>query len=131
MPFRPLPCPEIVLRAITKAGWLKNDRIVSAAFIWDRNRDPDGLSVNIASRTNVEEWLSGFRASSGADSLHSGRIRTLALDVGQTEEEQDDSHAIITGLPFIDDDPDKAEVLASRLVEMVRKVDRTKRTHRR
>lgn len=58
-------------------------------------------------------------------------IRNLdrELSVGQTEEEAlaYANHAIITGLPFSDDDPLRAEILASRLVEISRTFDRTVR----
>jgi hypothetical protein len=110
-----------------KKGWIDDDanRIKADAFIL-RPEEGDGLSVNIRSKTNLEVWLGCFKKSYGADSLHTGRVRTLGLDVGQTEEDLRDApdHAVITGLPYQDEDPDRAESLASELVKMSRDVDR-------
>lgn len=87
--------------------------------------------MNIHSKTDVDSWLAGFNRSFGADSLHTGKIRDidLGLDVGQPEDQAEvyPDHAIIVGLPFTDDDPDRAESLASRLVEISRTFDRTSR----
>jgi hypothetical protein len=129
----PLPCEEIVLRALLKRNWCHEDtkRIKADAFIRDPKKDLDGLSVNIRSKTEVASWLATFSRSFGADTLHTGSIRDIdqELDVGQAEEDAEayPEHAIITGLPFSDDDPERAEILASRLVEISRTFDRTLR----
>jgi hypothetical protein len=125
-----LLCPIIVFRAILKTAWLdENQRITANAFVHDPVRHPDGLSVNIALETNVEQWLSNFNMSYGADTLHCGRIRHLGLEVGHTEADlrQDVSHAVIVGLPSPDEDPKLAEDLATELVKMSRALDRTRR----
>lgn len=131
MLFTPLPCEEIVLRALRRKDWFDEDtkRITPAAFLRWPGRDRDGLSVNIQARTNLEVWLATFNKSYGADSLHTGKVRTLGLDVGQTEQDLRDQwdHALITALPFAEDDPDRAESLASELAKMSRAVDRTVR----
>ncbi len=119
-----LPCAEIVLRALLKRNWCHEDtkRIKADAFIRDPKRDLDDLSVNIRSKTEVASWLASFSRSFGADTLHPGSIRDIdsELGVGQAEEDAEayPEHAIITGLPFSDDDPERAETLASRLVEI-------------
>ncbi|MEK7407588.1 MAG: hypothetical protein AAB225_21120 [Acidobacteriota bacterium] len=134
MLFTPLPCEEIVLRALLKRGWIDEEsgRIKADAFILDPAKDKDGLSVNVRSRIDLEAWLAGFRRSFGADSLHTGRIRTLRLDVGQFEQDlrNQPDHAVITGLPYSEDDPERAESLASELAKMSRPVDRTMRRTR-
>lgn len=131
MPLVLLACEEVILRALRRRGWFDEDsgRIKADAFILDPVRDEDGLSVSIRSRTHIESWLAGMRKSFGADSLHTGRIRTLGLEVGQTEQDLRDqpSHAVITGLPFHEQDPERAESLASQLARMSRPVDRTLR----
>lgn len=133
MAITSLSCEEIVLRALLKRNWFHEDtkRIKADAFIRDPKRDPDGLSVNISARTDASLWLAGFNRSFGADTLHTGRIRNIdrALDVGQAEEDahEQPDHAILIGLPFSDDDPERAESLASRLVEISRTFDRTLR----
>jgi hypothetical protein len=129
----PLSCEEIVLRALLKRNWCHEDtkRIKADAFIRDPKKDLDGLSVNIRSKTEVASWLATFSRSFGADTLHTGSIRDIdqELDVGQAQEDAEayPEHAIITGLPFSDDDPERAEILASRLVEISRTFDRTLR----
>ena len=133
MAATPLSCEEIVLRALLKRNWCHEDtkRIKADAFIRDPKKDLDGLSVNIRSKTEVASWLATFSRSFGADTLHTGSIRDIdqELDVGQAEVDAEayPEHAIITGLPFSDDDPERAEILASRLVEISRTFDRTLR----
>ena len=132
VPITPLPCEEIVLRSLLKKNWFDEEtkRIKADAFIRDPRKDVDGLSVNIHSTTDVPLWLAEFNRSFGADTLHSGRIRMLpGLDVAQTDEDVADqlNHAVITGVPFADDEPKLAESLASRLAAMSRTLDRTKR----
>ena len=125
-----LLCRCIVLRAILKTSWLdENGRITSTAFIHDRVRDPDGLSVNIAVETDLEQWLASFNKSFGADGLHCGWMRNLRLEIGQAEEDirESTSHALIVGLPSPDEDPQRAEDLATELVKISRTVDRTRR----
>lgn len=129
----PLPCEDIVLRALLKRNWCHEDtkRIKADAFIRDPKRDLDGLSVNIHSKTEVGSWLASFSRSFGADTLHTGSIRAIdrELNIGQAEEDAEayPEHALITGLPFSDEDPERAEILASRLVAISRTLDRTMR----
>jgi hypothetical protein len=125
-----LLCPTILLRAVLKKGWLDSQgSITSSAFLRDP-KHPDGLSVNIAGLTNTGEWLSMFSKSFGVDSLHTGSVRAVGLEVGQTEQdlvETPPAHALITGLPLTDDNPQLAEDLATELVKLSRRVDREKR----
>lgn len=131
MLFTPLPCAEIVLRALVNKNWFDQEskRVRPDAFILHRTRDKDGLSVCIQSRADLGAWLGSFKKSFGADSLHTGRIRTLGLDVGQSEQDLCDQpdHAVITGLPSPDEDAKRAESLASQLAKMSWPVDRTVR----
>ena len=133
MAITSLSCEDIVLRALLKKNWFHQDtkRIKADAFIRDPKRDLDGLSVNIHSKTDAASWLGSFSRSYGADTLHTGRVRAIdrELDVGQAEDDAEASpdHAIIIGLPFTDDDPERAESLASRLVEISRTFDRKMR----
>jgi hypothetical protein len=122
-----LPCGEIVLRAVLKGRWLDSSgKLLPDAYIRDPKKDVDGLSVAIQSESSVEAWLTTFRKSFGADSLHCGRIVDLGLQVGQTEEDvqQAAGHSVIVGVPYQDDDPGRAESLASALAEISRRVDR-------
>lgn len=125
-----LLCPIIALRAVLKKKWLDdNGRITSTAFLRDP-KHPDGLSINVAELTDTNQWLSNFTRSFGADSLHTGWVRDLGLEIGQTEEdlaEVPPVHALITGLPLTDEDPKRAEDLATELVKRSRAVDRQKR----
>jgi hypothetical protein len=130
-----VPCPEILLRALIKAGWVDEEtgEIKADAFIRNPARDPDGLSVNIDRLTDRATWLSSFRACFGADSLHAGRIRTLGIDIVQTARDMmsDPAHALIVGIPSQEEDALTAERLASSLRDMCRSVDRIKRKQRR
>jgi hypothetical protein len=107
----PVPCEDIVLRALLKRQWFDQDtqRIKADAFIRDPKRDSDGLSVNIQSKTELVSWLARFNRSFGADSMHSGRIRDIdgELDVGSPEEDAEEypAHALIIGLPFTEAKP--------------------------
>jgi hypothetical protein len=125
-----LLCPIIVLRAVLKRKWLDhNGRITSTAFLRDPKHS-DGISVNIAALTDLDQWLATFSKSFGADSLHAGRIRALGLEIGQAEQdiyENPPVHALITGLPLTDEDPKLAEDLATELVRLSRTLDRQQR----
>lgn len=134
MSYTPLGCEQIVLRAILSRRWLDEEgRITPDAFI-RRHTDLDGLSVNILSLTPVDQWLASFRNSFGADSLHPGKIRALAmdLDVGQQTSGvgTQSAHASIIGVPHQDEDPQRAERIASALSRISRLHDRTPRKHR-
>ena len=125
-----LLCPCIVLRAILSKRWLDdNQQIMSTAFLHDPVKHPDGLSVSIALDTDLNQWLSSFRKSFGADSLHSGHIRDLSLEIGQTSLDLAEApyHAVIVGLPSPDEDPKLAEDLATELVKISRTLERTVR----
>lgn len=126
-----LLCSEILLRAITRRkGWLdESGRVTAFAFFVDP-RDPDGLSVNVQSLTDLEGWLSTtFKKSFGADTLHTGRVRDLNLEIGQTEEDLRDGsgHALILGIPSQEDDPKRAQDLATALRDISRRLDRVER----
>jgi len=131
-----LLCREIVLRAIRKRGWLDEDgRIRVDAYIWDPERDPDGLSVNMQSMTDIDKWLDewltvSFKKSFGADSLHTGRVRDLKLEIGQTKEDISGGrgHAVIVGLPSVEEDNKRAEDLATLLRDISRSLDRVVRS---
>ena len=126
-----LLCREIVFRAVLKSGWLDEDgRLTASAFIRDPQRDPDGLSVNMQALTDVEGWLSSaFKKSFGVDTLHAGRIRDLKLQIGQTEQDLRDGsgHAIIAGMPSLEEDPKRAEDLATELRNISCTLDRVRR----
>jgi hypothetical protein len=125
-----LPCKEIVLRAVLKGGWLdESGKLRPDAYIRDPKRDADGLSVNIRSQSDIEDWLGRFRKSWGADSLHSGRVLDLGLHLGQTIDDvrEEAGHSVIAGVPSPDEDPARAENLATALAEMSRIADRTRR----
>jgi hypothetical protein len=126
-----LVCQEIVLRAIRNKGWIDQDgKLNASAFIRDPLRDPDGLSVNLRSQTDLNHWLiSTFNKSFGADTLHVGYVRKLELEVGQTQEDFDtqSGHALIVGIPTQDEDPKRAEDIATELVKMSRQFDRNVR----
>jgi len=126
----PLPCEEILFRFITSRRCLDPDtkKIKAEAYL-RRERDTDGLSVYIASRTDLEKRLSAWKTTFGVDSLHTGRVRTLGLDVVQKAADPPD-HALIVGLPLPSENLALAERLAGALASMSRAVDRKVRRRR-
>ena len=125
-----LLCQEIIFRAILKPGWIDDNGNINAnAFIRDSARHPDGLFVNMKSNTDVECWPANFNKSLGVDSLHTGRVRNLKLEIGQKLEDLSSGggHALIVGLPSVDEDPKMVEDLATQLVKMSRNLDRKTR----
>jgi hypothetical protein len=112
----PLPCDTVVYRAMARKKWvdLESKRILPAAFM--RRPPPiddDGLSVDTHS---PESCVSSLNASFGVGSLYVGLIRTLELDVVMESEH----HALITGVPLVAEDRDKAEWIASQLARQAR-----------
>lgn len=107
----PLPCPTIVYRAMARKNWIDKTakRVLPAAYFRrPPPKDEDGLSVDISS---PQSCSSALRNCYGVASLHVGRVRDIGLDVVV----DDAPHAAITGLPRREDDPARAERLASLL----------------
>jgi len=74
-----------------------------------------------------------FSKSFGADTLHTGRIRDLDLEIGQTEVDIQGrtGHALIVGVPSTEEDPKRAEDLATELTKISRTLDRVRRKRKR
>lgn len=113
-----LPCSSIVYRAILKKRWmdLTEGKATPEAFFRRPHVDEDGLSVNIAEATNLEEWVRSFNACYGVASLHVGRIRNLGLEVTP----DNPAHAVITGVPFRHENEAEAEFIAGELAKQSR-----------
>lgn len=126
----PIPCEEILLRALRRQDWIDPDtmQVTSAAYMRDPVRDPDGLSVNQRTYTNLETWPATVLSSHGIDSLHTGAVRAIdefAFEV--VDDAEDRAHALIVGVPSVQDDAAKAERAASILARISRNVDRLRR----
>ena len=78
--------------------------------------DAMGLSVGLADKCPLEEFRCGFTSCYGVTTLHAGRIRDIKLDVEQDEP----THANITGLPYKEDNETEAERLAGLLAKQAR-----------
>jgi hypothetical protein len=113
-----LPCNCIVYRAVRTKGWIDPDTgdLLTLAFVRRPEGDEDGLSVNIADHCSVEDCMKGLKKCHGIVSLHVGRLRDIGLNVRPDSID----HACITGVPFTSEDRDRAEKLATLLVERSR-----------
>ena len=121
MQLDPLPCSEIVYRAITRSSDINEDRrrVSPNAFI-RRPRDVDGLSVN--HHCSPRECGSALKRH-GVVSLHVGTVRDI--DVKLDVEPDEPTHANITGLPEQDGDLALAERLALQLATHARIIPRS------
>ena len=113
-----LPCSAIVYRALLRKQWLDEIRneVNVPAYLLRKRRNEQGLSVNIASACTPEQCAARFRNCYGVASLHVGRIRDLGLNVVPDSS----SHAQIVGLPYREDEPDRAGQLALLLAKQSR-----------
>jgi hypothetical protein len=116
--YPPLPEDEIVYRAL-RGRWANENtaEVYPLAYMRRRQKDPDGLSVEIASSCTLENVGSGLLKCHGAISLRVGDIRKLGFDVIQ----DGPTHAVITGLPYEDEIP--AAERASRLLVRISRLE--------
>ncbi len=116
--FEPLLDSAVVYRALLRKQWIDEDtgRVKPQAFFLRKNRNEQGLSVNIASVCSPEQCATKFTNCYGVASLYVGRVRDLGLDVVPDSP----SHANIIGLPYREDEPDTAVRLALLLAKQSR-----------
>ncbi len=116
--FEPLPDSAIVYRALLRRKWIDRETgmVQFSAYLLRQDRNEAGLSVRIASACSPEEFAARFRNCYGVASLEVGSIRELGLDVVPDSP----SHAQIVGLPYPEDDPDRAERFADLLANLSR-----------
>lgn len=128
MPDFQLDCTEIVYRIVVRRHWLEDDGTLKAeAFLVTRPADLEsGLSVRRASHCSVAQCKAKVRGGYGVDSLHTGHIGELGLEVWHYEPDEED-HAGIIGLPphydkdnLTTSEVAKAEYLAGRLAAQAR-----------
>lgn len=113
--FEPLPNSAIVYRALLRKPWINEDTglVESEAYYLRKNKNEQGISVKIASVCSPEECAARFRNCYGVARLEVGGIRELGLDVIPDSI----SHAQIAGLPYAEDDPEMADLLADLLAQ--------------
>ena len=113
--FEPLPNRAIVYRALLRKQWINEDTglVESEAYYLRKNKNEPGISVNIASACSPEQCAARFRTCYGVARLEVGGIRELGLDVIPDSI----SHAEIAGLPYDEDDPEMADLLADLLAQ--------------
>jgi hypothetical protein len=116
--FQPLPDNAIVYRALLRQNWIDEDtgRVKAQAYFLRKNRNEQGISVNIASACSPEQCAAKFTNCYGIASLDVGRIREIGLDVVPDSA----SHGNIIGLSYREDDPVTAERLARLLAKQSR-----------
>ncbi|MEG4320970.1 MULTISPECIES: hypothetical protein [unclassified Microcoleus] len=113
--FEPLPNRAIVYRALLRKQWINEDTglVESEAYYLRKNKNEQGISVNIASVCSPEQCAARFRTCYGVARLEVGGIRELGLDVIPDSI----SHADIIGLLYDEDDAERADLLADLLAE--------------
>ena len=111
----------VVYRAL-RPSWLVNvsdggESILVEAFL-RKDSDNDGLSVSNGDLCDVAFAAARLRKCKAVAKLIVRRVREInGVDAVGSPEENDPSHAIITGLPFNSRDPFQSEILASQLRE--------------
>lgn len=127
MPDFKLDCTEIVYRIVVRRDWLEDGRLKTEAFLVMRPADHQrGLSVQRASHCSVAECKTKVRSGFGVDSLHTGHIGELGLEVWHHEPDEEDHGGIIGLPPYYDKDNlplsevARAENLAGRLAAQAR-----------
>lgn len=113
--LEPLLCSEIVYRALLRKRWINEDtfRVKADAYFLREQEKHTGLSVSIARTCSPQQCAKKFRECFGVASLQVGHIRDIGLDVVPDAL----THANIVGLPYREDDPDRAERFAGLLAK--------------
>jgi hypothetical protein len=99
---------DLLLRVLLRRSELDDPR---SAFFLRANEKDSGLSVNFDYTPDECRAQPCFDKTYGVRSLTVQSVQALALGVQPDEPH----HANITGLPHVDDDPDRAEYLAGQL----------------
>jgi hypothetical protein len=106
--IRALVSQDVLLRALRNANMRQE---LSLAFMLRENERGTGLSVNFDQ--TPAECQAGFICTYGVASLTVQSVADLQLRVVPDEPH----HANITGVPYKEDDPLRAEFLASQLAK--------------
>jgi hypothetical protein len=107
--LRALVDADTLLRALLRRAELLDPR---SAFLIRSNERESGLSVNFD--LTPEECRAQFNMTYGVRRLLVQSVRALDLEVVPDSA----NHANVTGIPHIDDDPDRAEFLAGQLLRI-------------
>jgi len=112
---------ETVYRAILRRDWIDRDsnQVKPQAFLLRPAKDNDGLSVYRSKRIQLNEIPTLFNRCYGVCELRVEDIRSLGLDV-VTSPGGNPQHALVVGLPTLDEDPEQALVLAVELAKKAR-----------
>ena len=96
---------HIVFCAASKGGMLNKDtnKLTTLAFLRFRGKDQAAKVLN---------------RITAIGSLHTGKIRDL--DLGLDVKQDEPCHGFIEGLPFVEEDHELAELIATQLVELSR-----------
>lgn len=120
----PLPCHEVVHRAILRKGWVKADGTVGAEAFLLRPRDQGRLSVCRRALGSWAECQRHFNRTFGAARLRVGRVHALREGIRVVADPEPDrpEHASLLNLPDPLLDPERAERVASLLMAIARRV---------
>lgn len=121
---RPLPCHEVVHRAILKKRWIGRDGTVGAEAFLLRPCDQGRLSVCRGALRSWAECQRHFNKTYGAARLKVGRVHALreGIRVVADPEPGRPEHASLLNLPDLALDTERAERVASLLRAIARQV---------
>jgi len=107
--LRILADADTLLRALLRRAELEDPR---SAFYLRRNERETGLSVNFDLTPDECRAQECFEKTYGVRTLLVEAVRALDLEVVP----DDVNHANVTGIPHVDDDPNRAEFIAGQLL---------------
>jgi hypothetical protein len=119
--FPALPDETVMFRAVLEKSWIAKDDKLKWQTFKRMKKDTDGVSVFATVENASENLLKPFF---GFASVHVGRVRKASngndlLDVVQDAE----SHANITGIPYIYDKPEAEQnLLNDKMIFLCRRI---------
>ena len=117
----------VVYRAILRKTQIDESKIpprpTPDLFIPKMGKDDDGLSLGLASAFTPQQFAATFNKCHGVVRLTVKDIRELGLEVRIDPE--DETHILIKGIPYREDDLDAAETFAGDLRDRAFGFERT------
>lgn len=125
-----LPAATSLFRALLRKKWLNRDsnQILPDAYLPRLSgKDDDGLSVTVSNADTdngliqeAELMASSFKNTYGVALLNVGEVRAIdeRLNVVRAPNKGNPNHALLTGVPRLDDDLALAERLAGQLARI-------------
>jgi hypothetical protein len=113
-----LPNDSEVFRALTNRNNLARDKTLRETAYLRRAKDLDGLSVGLTAGDAIRHLSHNF----GMAALYVGGAHVLTRGLEVRRDPTEEGHALIHGLPFVEQDRTLAETIAWELVSVSRVV---------